>query len=414
MVGGNGAMNNQQMQNGQYGGQQHMQQNGYTEGYTQEEIEYAERHQDDYLIAKQQAQQIHIPQLPSWSWKKDCQGVVAYGQCFFLVHQTFNLETAARTCAERKGKLAVISSKKCFHIVTDYVKRSDSMADKSVVFIWTGMEYEDLPNKIQRLKQEKASMEYEKQQAVAERDEDIKELKREMSSVIRGKGLDVRTLQTGVTGRMARKSNLNILNILSGGSLEQEKLDLLRQQDEMMQILEYEESSLVTDKDEEIMVVDQQLERLTSMVESGDHSNNIHDSWWLSGYPRSIPTDTNVMLQVNFNPYLSTEGLLNAPKQATAYPLCQHALDVMHATNDDIADDGDDMTACQRQYRNVERSITKNPDLRLVAEYPRCEEDGMYSPRQCSSSSSRCWCVNPKTGEVVDDKDSSGHALDCE
>ena len=38
----------------------------------------------------------------------------------------------------------------------------------------------------------------------------------------------------------------------------------------------------------------------------------------------------------------------------------------------------------------------------LGADAPECNSDGTYKQKQCHSSSGYCWCVDSKTGNVID------------
>ena len=76
------------------------------------------------------------------------------------------------------------------------------------------------------------------------------------------------------------------------------------------------------------------------------------------------------------------------------------------------------MTECQRRYAQVEEGFSDNNGMG-VPEYPDCETNGNFAPRQCRQFDNVCWCVDPETGTkiagTVTEPDSMGYnSLDCD
>merc|ERR550534_408352 len=68
-----------------------------------------------------------------------CHGVVANGHCFTLHNQRYNIHTANETCMGKDEHLAEIYTEHEYNTVMDYIRSSDIITDRSLIYVWTGM-----------------------------------------------------------------------------------------------------------------------------------------------------------------------------------------------------------------------------------------------------------------------------------
>jgi len=45
---------------------------------------------------------------------------------------------------------------------------------------------------------------------------------------------------------------------------------------------------------------------------------------------------------------------------------------------------------------------------------PSCDENGRFAPKQCNASARTCWCVEPASGEMIDDTSVFNAELECD
>ena len=67
-----------------------------------------------------------------------CSGVIAGGYCYYLHNQRYNIRTASSTCREKESNLTTITTEHQYQAVLEYIRSSDVITDRSLIYVWTG------------------------------------------------------------------------------------------------------------------------------------------------------------------------------------------------------------------------------------------------------------------------------------
>jgi len=71
-----------------------------------------------------------------------CAGVIVSGHCVILHNQRYNIHTANDTCSGKEQVLAKIFTEHEYRVVMEYIRSSDVITDRSLVYVWTSMDVE--------------------------------------------------------------------------------------------------------------------------------------------------------------------------------------------------------------------------------------------------------------------------------
>jgi len=74
-----------------------------------------------------------------------CAGVIVSGHCVILHNQRYNIHTANDTCVGKDQMLAKIFTEHEYNVVMEYVRSTDVITDRSLVYVWTAMDLEGFP-----------------------------------------------------------------------------------------------------------------------------------------------------------------------------------------------------------------------------------------------------------------------------
>ena len=68
----------------------------------------------------------------------NCDGVAVDGYCYVIHNQRYGMELANVTCQEKESRLARFRTRRQYERVLDYVRSSNIITDRAIVYVWTG------------------------------------------------------------------------------------------------------------------------------------------------------------------------------------------------------------------------------------------------------------------------------------